>query len=89
MEIMELKISYGLHLFGGLPNPTHQYASGGGGALNYIMGISIVRERLRDQAHNGWDPGGGAPGSSVVLYILVIVQFDGLILFVIGTVQSL
>ena len=45
-----------------------------------------MRERLRDRAHNGWGPGGGAPGSSGVLYILV--QFDGLIFFVIGTVQS-
>ena len=33
------------------------------------MGISIVRERLRNRAQNEWGPGGGAPGSSGVLYI--------------------
>ena len=38
-----------------------------------------MRERLRNRAHNGWGPGGGAPGSSGVLYILV--QFDGHIFF--------
>ena len=38
-----------------------------------------MRERLRNRAHNGWGPGGGAPGSSGVLYILV--PFDGLIFF--------
>ena len=38
-----------------------------------------MRERLRNRAHNGWGPGGGAPGSSGVLYILVQFDFDGLI----------
>ena len=50
------------------------------------MGISIVRERLRNRAHNGWGPGGGAPGSSGVLYILV--QFDGLICLYMYTSRS-
>ena len=44
------------------------------------MGISIVRERLRNRAQNEWGPGGGAPRSSGVLYILE--QFDGLIFFI-------
>ena len=39
-----------------------------------------MRERLRNRAHNGWGPGGGAPGSSGVLYILV--QFDGAYFFI-------
>ena len=44
------------------------------------MGISIiVRERLRNRAHNGWGPGGGSSG---VLYVLV--QFDGLIFLHLG-----
>ena len=45
-----------------------------------------MRERLRNRAHNGWGPGGGAPGSSGVLYILV--QFDGLIFLYMYTFRS-
>ena len=50
------------------------------------MRISIVRERLRNRAQNEWGPGGGAPGSSGVLYILE--QFDGLIFLYMYTSRS-
>ena len=45
-----------------------------------------MRERLRNRAQNEWGPGGGAPGSSGVLYILE--QFDGLIFLYMYTSRS-
>ena len=62
---------------GGPPPPPTSTPVGEGGTK--LDNGNIVRERLRNRAHNGWGPGGGAPGSSGVLYILV--QFDGLFLY--------